>query len=1226
MKVWKKRAGSLFLCIVLLITSCTWQSPSAEAAAGAMRNITSVQLVQEMGLGWNLGDTLDVCVADRDGDGEVNEEPVNGVVDETLWGNIRTTKALFQTLKSQGINSVRIPVTWRDHMGEAPNYTIDKAWMDRVQEVVDYAYSLGMYVIINVHHDGGGDPQFGAWIRDAAYNKETVLTRYQAVWKQIAMRFQNYSDHLIFESMNEVGFDDLEKEEAFSLLNEINQTFVDLVRGTGGNNAKRHLLIAGYWTDIAETCRSYFKMPQDSANHCILSLHYYTPWQFCTTNMQHTWGTEEDIQEMEGKIALLKENFTDRGIPVIIGEFGTGLGNDTASRILFCSEFVRRCKELGIPAFFWDNGGEFNRKTLKWRTAGLLKAMVKAAGVHSQTPAQRTPSPVITKKAELKKGQKATISGGMYRVTKGGISGKAEVTYLRPVKKNSKKIRIPATVQIKGIQCRVTSVQEKAFAGCKKLRQVTLGGNIKKIGKNSFYKCRKLKTVVIESDRIRFVGKKAFQKIAKKPVVKLPANKYKRYKKLLKISGKVKYRKQIRINCSKLTLNEGQKATLRLIGKSKKIKWSSAKKKVASVTAKGIVTARKQGSTKIIAKTGGKKYQCRVTVKKPAAVKTPAAPKPSVTPEPTPSARPSAEPARNKEDVTALKKIIQEKKEEGAWLVQDISDEDCYTWENGRLTEIFWGGCEITGTIDFSGLSELKNVVLEYNRIDQINISSNYKLESLNVSYNSVKSLSIGNPPALKYLSCYQNNLSELDLSGCVNLEYLDCSNNNLSALDVGKCLKLKNLDYGYTGLTSVDISKCNDLEYLVCSGNGIKLLDLSNNTKLQGLICSENQLESLDLSAVTKLTDLECSHCNLTELNINHLKNMMYVECSNNPLTSLDLSNMENLIYIFCNTCEIKELKLSNNKKLVGLGCTNNHIASLDLSGCPDISSIDCSNNQITGLNLSECRSLWELNCNNNQMTVLDVSECSSLCLVSCSGNQIESLDFTGMSELNSLDVSDNNLRNLNLSGCTEVYIADCSKNQLQSLDLSGCSGLCTFNCRDNQLISLTLEKESDLYLLNCLNNQLASLDVSGYESLENLYCDPEVVISGWSAPEKNADDVAALNAMIQTLRAQGADLEEDCLHSDRYRWEEGRLFVIDWSGCQIQGAVTISGLPNVYSLNLNSNQITSLDVSACEGLGSLECRDNLLTTLDLSANGWLEDWECDESVVVTEPEWSEW
>ena len=131
--------------------------------AGKMRNITSQQLVEDMTFGWNLGNTLDVCQADRDGDGKINEHVEAGEkVDETLWGNPKATKDLFTSLKKNGVNAVRIPVTWRDHMDSDGN--IDREWMDRVQQVVDYAYSQGMYVIINVHHDGGGDPKFGAWI------------------------------------------------------------------------------------------------------------------------------------------------------------------------------------------------------------------------------------------------------------------------------------------------------------------------------------------------------------------------------------------------------------------------------------------------------------------------------------------------------------------------------------------------------------------------------------------------------------------------------------------------------------------------------------------------------------------------------------------------------------------------------------------------------------------------------------------------------------------------------------------------------------------------------------------------------------------------------------------------------------------------------------------------------------------------------------------------------
>lgn len=377
---------------ILLFTGCSGEEvgkeagqitestkENMEAAPAPMREISSMELVQDMTLGWNLGDTMDVCNADRDGDGQIDENA--GQVDETLWGNVKTTPEIFSALKEQGINAVRIPVTWRDHLGEAPDYKIDKEWMERVQEVVDYAYDQGMYVIINVHHDGGGDPDFGAWIRNASTEKEDVLEKYQAVWQQIADRFQNYSDYLIFESMNEVGFDDLDSDAAFSLLNEMNQKFVELIRSSGGNNPKRHLLIAGYWTDIEKTCEEGYRMPSDPADRCIVSLHYYTPWQFCTTNGQDTWGSKDDVKEMKEKIAMMKEHFIDKKIPVIIGEFGVYKGNEKESRLKFCSEFVKRCKAAGIPCYFWDNGSEFDRTSCQWRTEGLLEAMQAAAGI-----------------------------------------------------------------------------------------------------------------------------------------------------------------------------------------------------------------------------------------------------------------------------------------------------------------------------------------------------------------------------------------------------------------------------------------------------------------------------------------------------------------------------------------------------------------------------------------------------------------------------------------------------------------------------------------------------------------------------------------------------------------------------------------------------------------------------------------------------------------------------
>lgn len=348
--------------------------------AGKMRNITSQQLVEDMTFGWNLGNTLDVCQADRDGDGKINEHVEAGEkVDETLWGNPKATKDLFTSLKKNGVNAVRIPVTWRDHMDS--NGNIDREWMDRVQQVVDYAYSQGMYVIINVHHDGGGDPKFGAWIIEESQNDyNTFLKKYQNVWKQIAERFKNYSDYLIFESMNEVGFDTLynkNKADAYNLINKINQDFVDIIRATGGNNAKRHLLIAGYYTDIERTCDSLYKMPDDKAGRCILSVHYYTPWDFCTCDIKHTWGTNSEVWQMETLIGKMKKNFVDKGIPVIIGEYAAS-GSDLSSCIFFIEKLNKLCSDYGIATFIWDSGSQVNRKTYKWRTPQYLEALKRA--------------------------------------------------------------------------------------------------------------------------------------------------------------------------------------------------------------------------------------------------------------------------------------------------------------------------------------------------------------------------------------------------------------------------------------------------------------------------------------------------------------------------------------------------------------------------------------------------------------------------------------------------------------------------------------------------------------------------------------------------------------------------------------------------------------------------------------------------------------------------------
>lgn len=380
-----KKALSIMLSGVLVVSmlaGCDKKESSEITDNGKIRDMTSTEIVHDMGLGWNLGNTLDVCNADRNGDGNVDENSEE--VDETLWGNPKATKELFEALKDDGITAVRIPVTWRDHLGDAPDYEIDEDWMDRVQEIVDYARSCGMYVIINLHHDGGDDLEFGAWIKNADKDYDGVLEKYKAIWTQIADRFKDYSDYLVFESMNEVGFDSSPQDEAYELLNKLNQEFVNLIRSTGGNNDKRHLLIAGYWTDITRSCAGTV-MPEDPADRCILSVHYYTPWQFCINGRPSTWGSDAEINELNRLFDMLKTTFIDNDIPVILGEYGVNSAAEDSSRIYWCESVVKKCTDLGIATFFWDNGEEVDRNTYEWRTEGFIEALNRASSGEDYT-------------------------------------------------------------------------------------------------------------------------------------------------------------------------------------------------------------------------------------------------------------------------------------------------------------------------------------------------------------------------------------------------------------------------------------------------------------------------------------------------------------------------------------------------------------------------------------------------------------------------------------------------------------------------------------------------------------------------------------------------------------------------------------------------------------------------------------------------------------------------
>jgi endoglucanase len=247
-------------------------------------------------------------------------------------------------------------------MGPAPEFKIDEDWMDRVYEVVNWILAEDLYCIVNLHHDGGESDK--SWIRKAASDPNGTTDQFSKVWKQIAQRFTGASDKLIFEAMNEVGI-------PYPYLNRLNQALVDTVRATGGNNTKRFLLISGHNTDIDSTRNIAFQMPKDSQkDKLILSIHYYTPSTFCIAEQTNNswgfrsdWGTREaDYDELNRQFDKLKTSFIDRGIPVILGEYGVTMKNKVEEgRIRWMTAVTQICIDNGICPVLWDTGGEIKR-------------------------------------------------------------------------------------------------------------------------------------------------------------------------------------------------------------------------------------------------------------------------------------------------------------------------------------------------------------------------------------------------------------------------------------------------------------------------------------------------------------------------------------------------------------------------------------------------------------------------------------------------------------------------------------------------------------------------------------------------------------------------------------------------------------------------------------------------------------------------------------------------
>lgn len=339
-----------------------------------MASMKASDIVSQMNLGISIGNSLD---STNSGIIRV-DQPWKW---ETAWGNPKITEELVDALVDAGFTTIRIPVSWTDHLAPGPDYLIVESWMDRVQEVVDYAYDRGVYVILNLHHEDWNYPYYD--------NREKACEIMEAVWRQIAERFKDYDEHLIFEGQNEprkVGTS-LEwnggDKEGWDVVNATNKVFIETIRSSGSSNPYRMLMIPDYAANSA-IAMEHLEVPEDDGR-IIVSIHAYTPYNFAlNANGPAEWNNDSDTQDIDTLMSSIKGLFTDKGIPVIIGEFGAVNKDNAGARAEWLKYYMSAAKEIGVPCFWWDNGsfnsngenlGFIDRRTYEIKYPELLEAM-----------------------------------------------------------------------------------------------------------------------------------------------------------------------------------------------------------------------------------------------------------------------------------------------------------------------------------------------------------------------------------------------------------------------------------------------------------------------------------------------------------------------------------------------------------------------------------------------------------------------------------------------------------------------------------------------------------------------------------------------------------------------------------------------------------------------------------------------------------------------------------
>lgn len=358
-----KRRKSLLSLMMALALMLSLFSPAASAETSMQAYVSAMQP------GWNLGNSLDATGS------------------ETSWGNPEITPSLIQQISAQGFKSIRIPITWSHRMGGAPDYTIDPAFMDRVQQVVDWSLDAGLYVMINIHHDSW------QWINAMPAKHDEVLARFNAAWTQLADRFKNHSSKLMFESVNEPVFEGVDDAAQMALLDELNTSFFRIVRASGGKNAVRPLVLPTLWTNSGQEYLNSVATTVSNLNdpNLIATVHYYGYWPFSVNIAGETRFDDSSINDIVTSFDRIHHTFVANGIPVILGEYGL-LGFDKNTGTIEHGEMLKYFEYLtqyarskNITHMLWDNGQHFNRNTFQWNDPELYNVIMASLTGRSST-------------------------------------------------------------------------------------------------------------------------------------------------------------------------------------------------------------------------------------------------------------------------------------------------------------------------------------------------------------------------------------------------------------------------------------------------------------------------------------------------------------------------------------------------------------------------------------------------------------------------------------------------------------------------------------------------------------------------------------------------------------------------------------------------------------------------------------------------------------------------